>query len=32
SLANYSKVHGAFELSVVYLGEYENETILCPTF
>lgn len=23
---------GAFELSVAYLGEYENETILCPKF
>lgn len=32
SLANYSKAHGAFEFSVVYLGNYENETILCPTF
>lgn len=32
SIANYSKVHGAFEFSVVYLGNYENETILCPTF
>lgn len=32
SLANYSKIHGAFELSFVYLGSYENESILCPTF
>ncbi len=32
SLAKYSKMHGAFELSIMYLGEYENETILCPTF
>ncbi len=23
---------GAFEISFVYLGEYENETILCPKF
>jgi len=23
---------GAFELSIAYLGEYENETILCPKF
>ncbi len=32
SIANYGKAHGAFEFSVMYLGEYENETILCPTF
>ncbi len=32
SIANYSRVHGAFEFSIMYLGEYENETILCPTF
>ncbi len=32
SLTNYNRPHGAFEFSVVYLGEYENETILCPTF
>ncbi len=32
SIANYGKMHGAFELSIMYLGEYENETILCPTF
>ncbi len=24
--------NGAFEISVAYLGEYENETILCPKF
>ena len=23
---------GAFEISIAYLGEYENETILCPKF
>lgn len=23
---------GAFEVSIAYLGEYENETILCPKF
>jgi type IX secretion system PorP/SprF family membrane protein len=28
----YGKVQGAFELSVTYLGEYENESVLCPTF
>ncbi len=32
SIANYGKMHGAFEFSIMYLGEYENETILCPTF
>ncbi len=23
---------GAFEISIAYLGNYENETVLCPTF
>ncbi len=23
---------GAFEISIAYLGEYENEEILCPKF
>ncbi len=32
SIAKYSTFHGALEFSVMYLGEYENETILCPTF
>jgi type IX secretion system PorP/SprF family membrane protein len=28
----YRKGQGAFELSVTYFGDYENETILCPKF
>jgi type IX secretion system PorP/SprF family membrane protein len=28
----YRKGQGAFELSVTYYGDYENETILCPKF
>ncbi len=32
SIANYGRMHGAFEISIAYLGEYENETIICPTF
>lgn len=31
-IKNFNRVQGAFEISVAYLGEYENETILCPTF
>ncbi len=31
-LANYSKLQGAFEISLTYLGEYESETVICPTF
>jgi type IX secretion system PorP/SprF family membrane protein len=27
-----STPRNAFELSIIYLGEYENETILCPQF
>ena len=32
TLANYSSAQGSFEISAAYLGEYENETILCPKF
>lgn len=28
----YGKRQGAFELTLTYLGEYENEEILCPKF
>ena len=31
-LTNYSKLQGAFEISLTYLGEYESETVICPTF
>ncbi len=32
ALANYNTAQGSFEISVAYLGEYDNETILCPKF
>jgi len=32
ALATYSTRQGAFELSLAYLGEYDNESILCPKF
>jgi len=32
TLANYNTAQGTFEISVAYLGEYDNETILCPKF
>lgn len=28
----YGQRQGAFEISIAYLGEYENEEILCPKF
>ncbi len=31
-LANSTAGNGAFELSLSYIGSYENESILCPTF
>ncbi len=31
-LQNYQQGQGAFEISIAYLGAYENETIICPTF
>lgn len=31
-LATARQGQGAFEISIAYLGEYENETILCPKF
>ena len=32
AISNYNSRQGAFELSLAYLGEYDNETILCPQF
>jgi len=29
---SFNQRQGAFEISVAYLGEYENEAILCPKF
>lgn len=31
-LSNSRSGQGAFEVSIAYLGEYENETVLCPKF
>ena len=32
ALAAYNTRQGSFEISLAYLGEYDNETILCPKF
>lgn len=32
AIATNNSRQGAFELSIAYLGEYDNETILCPQF
>ena len=29
---SFGQRQGAFELSIAYLGEYQNEEILCPKF
>ncbi len=31
-LNNVNKRQGAFEISIALLGQYENETVLCPSF
>ena len=31
-LTNSRQGQGAFEISVAYLGEYENDAVLCPKF
>jgi len=31
-VVNYQQGQGAFEFSIIYLGEYDNESILCPSF
>lgn len=31
-LSNTGRNQGAFELSIAYLGEYEDDTVLCPKF
>ena len=31
-LSTYNQGQGVFEFSIIYLGEYENESILCPKF
>lgn len=32
ALSNNARQQGAFELSIAYLGEYEDDTVLCPKF
>jgi len=32
AIGNARKQNGAIEISVAYLGEYEDETVLCPQF
>ena len=32
AITNLNTRQGTFEISLVYLGEYDNETILCPKF
>jgi hypothetical protein len=32
ALANVTSGRGAFELSIMYVGSYENESVICPTF
>lgn len=32
TLTNYKKFQNAFEISLVYLGDYENDELLCPQF
>ena len=31
-LANYHQGQGAFELSISYFGDFENDSVLCPRF
>jgi type IX secretion system PorP/SprF family membrane protein len=31
-LKNYKKPNTAFEISLIYLGNYDNDVLLCPTF
>ena len=31
-LKKYSGVQNVFEISIIYLGDYENQELLCPTF
>jgi type IX secretion system PorP/SprF family membrane protein len=32
TLTNYKKIQNAFEISLIYLGDYENDELLCPQF
>ena len=31
-LTNYNQGQGAFELSISYFGDFENDGVLCPRF
>ena len=32
NLKNYRSLQNVFEISIIYLGEYDNDQLLCPTF
>ena len=32
NLKTYNRVQNVFEISIIYLGDYENQELLCPTF
>ena len=32
TLSTYKKYQNSFEISIIYLGEYENDELLCPSF
>lgn len=32
TLKNYRRSQNVFEISLIYLGEYDNDELLCPTF
>jgi type IX secretion system PorP/SprF family membrane protein len=32
TLKNYKRTQNVFEISLIYLGEYDNDELLCPTF
>jgi type IX secretion system PorP/SprF family membrane protein len=32
TLTNYKKFQNSFEISLIYLGDYENDELLCPQF
>jgi type IX secretion system PorP/SprF family membrane protein len=32
NLKNYKRTQNVFEISLIYLGEYDNDELLCPTF
>ena len=32
NIKNYKRTQNVFEISLIYLGEYDNDELLCPTF